>query len=77
MKKNFLLLSLIISFALLLILNTGTFAATYRDMVRIGLNYGTDAVSSVQVSAEKGMDIGFYNNESFSLLLSRIIISPL
>lgn len=71
MKKNFLLLSLIISFALLLILNTGTFAATYRDMVRIGLNYGTDAVSSVQVSAEKGMDIGFYNNESFSLLLEQ------
>ena len=50
------------------ILNVNVFAAEYRDTVRIGLNYGSDTVSSVQVSAEKGIDIGYYNNGTFSLL---------
>lgn len=73
MKKRFWLYTLIFNILLLFVLDTGVSAAEYRDTVRVGLNYGTDAVSNVQVSAEKGMDIGFYNysNETFTLLLEQ------
>jgi len=64
-KKLWLFISV---FLLLCALNVNASAADYRDTVRIGLNYGTDAVSSVQVSAEKGLKIGYYNNNAFTLL---------
>ena len=76
MKKKFWLFSSIL-LLLLFILNVNVFAAEYRDTVRIGLNYGSDAVSSVQVSAEKGIDIGYYNNGTFSLLLEQNNSQPL
>jgi len=54
---------------LLLAVNVNALAAEYRETVRIGLNYGTDAVSNVQVSAEKGLKVGYSNNNTFTLLL--------
>ena len=62
---------------LFLLLNVKTLAREYRDIVRVGLNYGTDAVSSVQVSAEKGIYIGFYGNNTFTPLFEHGSSKPL
>ncbi len=70
MKKIVCFLSVAL-FMLVFSLNVNTFAADYRDTVRIGLNYGSDPVVSVRVSTVKGIDVGFYNNNSFSLLLEQ------
>jgi len=62
---------------LFLSLNLNVRAQEYRDTVRVGLNYGTDAVSSVQVSAEKGIKVGFYANNTFTLLYEHNSSKPL
>ena len=64
MKKIVCFLSVTL-FILVFTLNVNSFAADYRSTVRIGLNYGSDSVASVRVSAVKGFDVGFYNNDNF------------
>lgn len=70
MGKKFFLFGTIL-LVLVVFLNANVFAAEYRQTVRIGLNYGSDAVSSVRVNAEKGMDVGFSNNDAFAVLLEQ------
>lgn len=76
MKRKFWIFGSIL-FILLCVLNMNAVASEYRETVRIGLNYGSDAVPSVQVSAEKGMDIGFCNKDTFSLLFGHSSNKPL
>lgn len=76
MKKIVCFLSVTL-FILVFTLNVNSFAADYRSTVRIGLNYGSDSVASVRVSAVKGFDVGFYNNDNFSILLEQNNSSPL
>lgn len=61
----------------LIIPNTNSAAAQYPDTVRIGLNSGNNAVSSVSVSAANGIEIGYLNNNAFILLLDQKDSQPL
>jgi len=76
MKKK-LLVCVSIILVLLFVPSINAFAQQYPDTVRIGLYYGTDAVPSVQVSADKGMEIGFVNNGKFTLLMEQGNSQPL
>jgi len=48
---------------------SNAFASQYPDIIRVGLNFRSSAVSSVSVSAEKGIEIGYSDGETFKLLL--------
>ncbi|NLY18173.1 MAG: SpoIID/LytB domain-containing protein [Clostridiaceae bacterium] len=52
-------------------------AAQYPDTVRIGLKSFGNSVSSVSVSAVKGIEIGFHNNNAFILLIDQKDSQPL
>lgn len=52
-------------------------SAQYPDTVRIGLNSFGDSISSVMVSAVKGIEIGFLNNNAFILLIDQKDSQPL
>lgn len=52
-------------------------AAQYPDTVRIGLNNMSTSVSSVSVSAVKGIEIGYLNNNTFILLIDQKDSQPL
>ncbi len=58
-------------FVFLLFPKTSVFAGEYSDTIRIGLNYRSDAVSSVSVSAEKGIEVGYNDNGTFRLLVEQ------
>ena len=59
--------AIILSFFLFPVENA--FAAQYPDIIRVGLNFRSTAVSSVSVSAEKGVEIGYSDGETFKLLI--------
>ncbi|WP_252891473.1 SpoIID/LytB domain-containing protein [Thermoclostridium stercorarium] len=67
MEKKF-FSAVLILLILFCVSDFNSLAASYPDTVRVGLNYGSDAVSSVQVNAEKGLNIGYYGNNTFTLL---------
>ena len=48
---------------------SNAFASQYPDIIRVGLNFRGSAVSSVSVNAEKGIEIGYSDGETFKLLL--------
>lgn len=78
MRKSLkLFISVLIAF-MLLSPNVFASAAKYPDEVRIGLNYGSDYVSSVSVSAARGIEVGYINsNEAFILLIDHNEDKPL
>ena len=82
MKKLKILKSIIMILILtvvfhLFIPGTISIAAQYPDTVRIGLNNMSTAVSSVSVSAVKGIEIGYLNNNTFILLIDQKDSQPL
>lgn len=82
MKKLKILKSIIMILILTVAFNffipgTISMAAQYPDTVRIGLNNMSTAVSSVSVSAVKGIEIGYLNNNTFILLIDQKDSQPL
>ncbi len=71
MRKIFKIITAFFLSVMFLFLNTLASANQYPDMVRIGLNYGYDAVSSVSVNAASGIDIGYSENGTFRLLIDQ------
>lgn len=68
MKRIF-VLSLTAALIFMLFPASNAFASQYPDIIRVGLNFRSSAVSSVSVSAEKGIEIGYSDGETFKLLL--------
>jgi stage II sporulation protein D len=50
--------------------NTSALAQSYPETVRIGLYYGSSAVSSVALSAKAELEVGYYQNGQFFLLFA-------
>lgn len=68
MRRIFILsTAIILSFFLFPVKNA--FAAQYPEIIRVGLNFRSNAVSSVSVNAEKGIEIGYSDGETFKLLV--------
>ena len=68
MRRVFILsATIILSFFLFPAKNV--FAAQYPEIIRVGLNFRSNAVSSVSVNAEKGIEIGYSDGETFKLLV--------
>lgn len=68
MRRIF-ILSLTAIMILFLFPATKSFASQYPEIIRVGLNFRSNAVSSVSVSAEKGVEIGYSDGETFKLLI--------
>lgn len=76
MKKLRLFIALLLTL-IFLIPDTIALATQYSDIVRIGLNYGSNSISSVSVSAANGVEVGYSNNNAFILLTDQKDNQPL
>jgi len=77
LKHTFKLVAAIVLAIVLLVPFNFSAANQYPDTVRIGLNYGSDSVPSVSVSAAGGIEIGYSDNGTFKLLVDQPGSQPL
>ncbi|NMA67399.1 MAG: SpoIID/LytB domain-containing protein [Clostridiaceae bacterium] len=64
-KSVFLLIFLVIC---MFLSSVSVYAQAYPEIVRIGLYFGSDAVSNVSFSANAGLEIGYYQDGKFVVL---------
>ena len=72
MKKNRLLLLIVLVFSILLLTGTdqGAMAQSYPDIIRVGIYSGGSSTSSVSLETKSGLEIGYYKDGNYTVLLT-------
>ncbi|MGI6084026.1 MAG: SpoIID/LytB domain-containing protein [Acetivibrionales bacterium] len=60
----------VLCFLFLSFSNSGAFAKTYPETIRVGLYFGSASASSVALTTKSGLEIGYYKDNQFIVLLT-------
>lgn len=60
----------VLCFVFLFSSNNGVMARTYPETIRVGLYFGSAPASSVALEAKSGLEIGYYKDNNFVVLLT-------
>jgi len=71
-KKSKILVSflIVLGLAAFIFSDNRTFAQTYPETVRVGLYFGSTPAANVSFTAKSGLEIGYYKNGVFTVLLT-------